>query len=140
MAVHEDCWTRTLPTTSLNAHLVIRGVALAGDPAKSAAAALAIRRAFFQDGRDISLLDVLLDTIASLDVDSETIRHAIACGRAGAALMADYRRADQFMVKGSPSFVLDGGRQTLFGNVGYRVLQANVEELLNQGTGEASWC
>ena len=35
---------------------------------------------------------------------------------------------------------LDGGRQTLFGNVGYRVISANIEELLHQPSGEASWC
>ncbi|MEZ5483114.1 MAG: hypothetical protein R3E73_13460 [Porticoccaceae bacterium] len=33
---------------------------------------------------------------------------------------------------GSPSYVINGGRQTLYGNVGYRVLRANIDELLKQ--------
>ena len=54
--------------------------------------------------------------------------------------MADYQQADTLKLRGSPSFVLNEGRQTLFGNVGYRVLQANVEELLNRPDTDASWC
>jgi hypothetical protein len=32
------------------------------------------------------------------------------------------------------------GRQRLNGNVGYRVLEANIRELLNHPAGEQSWC
>jgi hypothetical protein len=32
------------------------------------------------------------------------------------------------------------GRQKLFGNVGYRLLEANVQELLRAPKDEASWC
>lgn len=35
---------------------------------------------------------------------------------------------------------LNEGRQILFGNVGYRVLQANIEELIKNPEVEASWC
>ena len=36
---------------------------------------------------------------------------------------------------------MNEGRQRLFGNVGYRVLEANVNELLrNDAAGVASWC
>ncbi len=57
-----------------------------------------------------------------------------------AALMQDYQTSKLQSIKGSPSYVIDGGRQTLYGNVGYRVLLANVEELLKNPIGEASWC
>jgi hypothetical protein len=35
---------------------------------------------------------------------------------------------------------MNGGRQILYGNVGYRILNANVEELLKHPEQEASWC
>jgi predicted DsbA family dithiol-disulfide isomerase len=54
--------------------------------------------------------------------------------------MSDYQQAKQNAIKGSPSYVIDGGRQTLYGNVGYRVLSANIEELLKNPANEASWC
>jgi predicted DsbA family dithiol-disulfide isomerase len=57
-----------------------------------------------------------------------------------AALSSDQRSAQDLGVRGSPTWVLNDGRQMLYGNVGYRILQANIEELLRQPTGEASWC
>jgi hypothetical protein len=44
-------------------------------------------------------------------------------------------------IEGSPSFVLNEGRQKLFGNVGFGILDANIQELLcSPQTGQASWC
>ena len=44
-------------------------------------------------------------------------------------------------IQGSPSFVLNEGRQKLYGNVGYRILEANIHELLRaQPADQASWC
>ena len=41
----------------------------------------------------------------------------------------------------SPTFIMNEGRQKLFGNVGYRGLEANVGELLRSAPeDEASWC
>jgi hypothetical protein len=36
--------------------------------------------------------------------------------------------------------VLNEGRQLLNGNVGYRVIEANIRELLVSNVVEASWC
>ena len=57
-----------------------------------------------------------------------------------AALSGDLRSAAQLGLKGSPTWVLNEGRQVLFGNVGYRILSANIEELLKHPGAEASWC
>ena len=44
-------------------------------------------------------------------------------------------------IEGSPSFVLNGGRQKLYGDVGFRIIEANIEELLQvPGGDQASWC
>ena len=54
--------------------------------------------------------------------------------------MTDYRSAQNTGVSDSPAYVLDGERQVLFGNVSYRVINANIEERLRKPTYEASWC
>ena len=36
---------------------------------------------------------------------------------------------------------MNEGRQKLFGNVGYKLIEANVQEVLEgKNVGEASWC
>jgi hypothetical protein len=56
-------------------------------------------------------------------------------------LAADYQDADKMRIEGSPSLVLNEGRQKLYGNVGFRLIEANVQGLINApGTDEASWC
>ena len=42
----------------------------------------------------------------------------------------NYQDADKMRIEGSPSFVLNEGRQNLYGNVGFRVIEANIVELL----------
>jgi protein-disulfide isomerase len=61
--------------------------------------------------------------------------------RVYAALSADYKEAENTGVKGSPTMILNEGRQKLFGNVGYRIIEANIQELLREpNPDQASWC
>lgn len=58
-----------------------------------------------------------------------------------ASLSADYQDADKARIEGSPTFILNEGRQKLYGNVGFRVIEANIRELLRDpGSDQASWC
>jgi hypothetical protein len=43
-------------------------------------------------------------------------------------------------VKVSPTLIFNDDRQRLTGNVGYRIIEANVRELLRAPEREASWC
>jgi predicted DsbA family dithiol-disulfide isomerase len=138
--VNSKIWTEVKPATSANAHLVLKAVEIIHGKSTSANAALMLRNAFFVDAFDIGDLDVLYDLTESAGLDQEAIAGRVRNGAAMAALMGDYQQSKQQGIKGSPSFVLDGGRQTLYGNVGYRLLRANIEELLNQSKDEASWC
>ena len=133
-------WTDTQPKTSANAHLVLTAVELAESEEASVALALAIRRAFFVDALDIGQLPVLYDVAASAGHDEAQIRAHIRDGSAIAALVRNNQLAQEAGIVGSPSWVLDGGRQKLYGNVGYRVLSANVEGLLDESGDDASWC
>ncbi len=138
--VNNDIWKTVRPKTSGNAHLIFKAVKLIHGVDVSGAFARKVRSLFFEDCVDIGRQDVLLDIAKQESLLSTDLEESLADGRAMAALMQDYRKAQQNNIKGSPSWVLDGGRQVLYGNVGYRVLSANVEELIRQPVSEASWC
>jgi len=138
--VNSKVWMEVRPATSANAHLILKAVEIAYDNQKSINVALALRKAFFVDAQDIGYLDVLYNLIKALGLDPVIIKNSVRDGTAMAALMGDYQKSKQQNIKGSPSYVIDGGRQTLYGNVGYRVIHANIEEVLKHPQDEASWC
>ena len=99
------------------------------------------RCAFFRDCRDISRWDVQCEIAAGLGADIGRIEERIHDGTAFAGLAADYQDADKMRIEGSPSLVLNDGRQKLYGNVGFRVIEANVQGLIHApGPEDASWC
>jgi predicted DsbA family dithiol-disulfide isomerase len=138
--VNSKIWTEVRPATSANAHLVLKAVEITYDKNRSVDMALKFREAFFIKAEDIGNLEVLYELVKSSGLDIKSINTSILDGSAMAALMQDYQKSKQQSIKGSPSYVIDGGRQTLYGNVGYRVLLANIEEVLKNPTDEASWC
>ena len=76
-----------------------------------------------------------------LGADIGAIEQLIHDGIAFARLAADYQEADKMQIEGSPSLVLNQGRQKLYGNVGFRVIEANILELLREpNMTDASWC
>jgi predicted DsbA family dithiol-disulfide isomerase len=113
----------------------------AWDPAVTDAATLALRHAFFVDARDIADAGIQREIIAAAGIDLATVDALLASGAAHAALASDYKDAEALGVQGSPTFILNDGRQKLFGNIGYRILEANIEELLRApDPDQASWC
>ena len=76
----------------------------------------------------------------SIPIDRALIEQVVVDGSAMASLARDQELRDQHRIAGSPTYVLDNGRQKLFGNVGYRVIEANVMELLAHPESQASWC
>lgn len=138
--INPKVWTQVRPTTSANAHLMLKAVEITYDKKKSIDMALTFRTAFFIDGLDIGNLDVLCDLVNANGLDLNAINTSIRDGSAMATLMGDYQQSKRQNINGSPSFVLDGGRQTLYGNVGFDVILANIEALLKHSTDEASWC
>jgi len=152
--VHERLWLETKPRTSASAHLFIKAVEIAereGMGSKSASqsyldrlstrATWELRRAFFASARDISDWQVHKEIAGRLGIDYGTIDEKIRSSEAVAQLAVDYGLSQKHGVEGSPTFIMNDGRQKLFGNVGYRLLEANVQELLrNASQDEASWC
>jgi predicted DsbA family dithiol-disulfide isomerase len=77
---------------------------------------------------------------ADLALPLAAIRRQIDSGAAHAALCADFDAKDRQLVEGSPTFVFNQGRQKLYGNVGYRIIEVSINELLADPGDRASWC
>jgi predicted DsbA family dithiol-disulfide isomerase len=144
VTLHPDAWSRTVPTTSSTPHACVKAAALAAGPERAAAVASDVgwrlRLAFFAEGRDVSRLDVQLAVVEEAGLSATTVRARLEDGTAWAALQRDYEDAAAEQVRGSPTFLANERRQMLYGNVGYKIIEANVLELLRDPGDHASWC
>lgn len=150
--VHPEIWLTTRPPSSTSAHLFMTGVRQwqQEQPRQGGSETTppifekllwALRCAFFRDCRDIARWDVQCELAEALGADIDAIEKRIHDGTAHARLASDYQDADKMRIEGSPSFVLNEGRQKLYGNVGFRIIEANIQELLRApGGDQASWC
>ena len=144
ICLHADVWLKNTPTTSISCHLYLKAVQLLeqqGDlPLRSEEVIWAMREAFFKDIVDISNAKGQQHLTEKLGLSWSAIQALICNGAAFAAIDEDMQLIDKYRVKGSPTLVLNEGRQVLYGNVGYKVMEANVQELLNHRGVQASWC
>lgn len=153
VTVHPDIWTGNVPASSITPHLFIKAVELleqegeiATDPdpdTTTPAEALTwrLRQHFFAEQRNIARREVQCALAEDMNLPIQAILDKVDGGEAHAALHADMSAQRRHQVTGSPTLVLNEGRQQLFGNVGYRIIEANVRELLhNPQFGESSWC
>ncbi len=153
--LHPSVWLGTVPETSTSAHLLLKAVQLleeqgdlSGQPEPAfqgrslfEECSWRIREAFFRRCENIADKTVQNAILNSLDIPVGEVRALIDNGRAFAALHLDDEAKYHYRVPGSPTLVLNEGRQLLYGNVGYRIIEVNVRELLhNPLHGEASWC
>lgn len=153
ITLHDRVWLDARPRTSTGAHLFLKAVQIVGEEETGDGppgpftdtllnrASWAIRRAFFEHCRDISDWHVHREVAEDLGLDYARIDDLIRSSEAVARLDADHKLAELNSVRGSPTFLMNNGRQKLYGNVGYRLVEANIEEMLRKpGADEASWC
>lgn len=145
--LHTEIWARNAPRSSLPAHLFLCALKLLesgnGEVDGRAAcerAAWAVREAFFRDLVDISNRYELLKIAEGLELPVGEIEVNLDNGAAHALLSADIAMARDLSVRASPTMLFNEGRQVLTGNVGYRVIEANVRELLRTPADQSSWC
>lgn len=144
--IHPDVWRKTQPHSSNAAHLFLKAVELANpsdDLRNSDAyrATWAFRQAFFEHAKDIADGRVQRDTAQGLGLDMAAIEAQLQSGVAMAALDADTKFCEINKISGSPTIRMNGGRQILYGNVGFHLIEANLKELLRAPKpDEASWC
>ena len=154
IVVHPDIWKTNQPVSSASCHLFLKALQnleatgeLADQSTKNAGVHTTfekfcwlLRCTFFRDNRNIGLFSTLYELAESMQFPIGKIEQQIANGNAFAALCADSELQDSKKIEGSPTFLLNQGRQKLFGNVGYRIIEANIEELLQRPKDMASWC
>lgn len=140
--IHRDIWAKNTPTTSGSCHILLKAIQLLESrnelsltsnlkmPENTVFAAVAweLRLAFFRDLLDISSYEVQKSVVEKLGISIEQIQKVIDSGAAHAALDCDLQLKEKHGVVGSPSLVLNEGRQIIYGNVGYRVIEANIQE------------
>ena len=98
------------------------------------------RLSFFRDLQDIADRSNLEAIAEDISLPLADIRRQIDSGAAYAALCADLDAKERHLIEGSPTFLLNKGRQKLYGNVGYRIIEANLQEMLADSGDRASWC
>lgn len=155
ITVSADLWTGVCPQSSTASHLYLKAIQLLEKQADTynlplqefngrtrfEQAIWLFRDAFFREGRDTSQRRVQNEIAEQQGLPLKQICELIESGEAFAALHADDVAKQNYNVQGSPTLVLNEGRQMLYGNVGYRIIDANVRELLhNPAKDEASWC
>jgi len=140
ITLHPEIWQRNQPASSTPAHILLKAVQRV-DEHKCRAVLHALRLAFFEQCLDISSWSVLSASLETVGLSINSVRQVIDSGVAHADLEADRRDQQRLMIQGSPTLILNEGRQKLYGNVGYGVIEANIKELLRSPmAGAASWC
>ena len=145
VSVHQNIWLKSVPHSSLPAHLHLFATRLMvqeGKVPEDSFARLAelIRQAFFKELQDVSDAGVLLALIEQADLPVSEICQKIKSGRAYAAMASDIQHAQNLSIRSSPTMLFNEDRQRLAGNVGYRIIEANVRELLEQPEAQQTWC
>lgn len=144
VVLNPDTWRRTRPASSLAAHLLLKAVHLCsstGETGDVERMAWRLREAFFVEARDISRAEVHMDLVAELGLSRDAIRERLSDGTAFAALWQDVEAQQAHRIEGSPTYLLNNGRQKLYGNVGFKIIEANIQELLKEpSSSQASWC
>ncbi len=138
--VHEDTWQMVQPSSSMVPHAIIKAVQRSAGNEVAAKYCSAVRSAFFEHGKNIAQLSVLKEIALEFQLNWSSIELYFNDGFALSDLQQDFSKALLYQVSISPAWVFNEGRQRLIGNVGYRVIEANLKELIEQKPMAQSWC
>lgn len=144
ITVHSDIWTQVTPASSTSCHLFLHAIQLVEaqglvEPIFEKAI-WAFREAFFTRLVDVSDRKAQFEIAEALGLPIAAIQAQIDSGKAYAQLSKDFDLLKEHTVTVSPTLIFNEGRQRLNGNVGYRVIEANIRELLHNPPEEQSWC
>ena len=147
--VHPDIGLKNLPRSSASCHMFLKAIDLLEqrDEIKSddeqntlqEQADWLIRLGYFRDARDVSQQTVLMSFAEQLKIPVKPLETLLTNGEAMAALASCTTDDKQKLIEGSPTFVLNEGRQKLYGNIGYHVLDANIRALLEKPDDKPGW-
>lgn len=145
LPLHADIWLKDAPLSSLPCHLYLCAAQLAeanGELESGTFTKLAwhMRQSFFAEAKDISSRVIIREIIEEKGLPLSVFESTIANGKAYAALSKHMQSAFDASVRASPTLTFNEDRQRLTGNVGYRIIEANVRELLERPDAQLTWC
>jgi len=145
VSVHPDLWIKHAPCSSMPAHLYLSAVHIAEQTGIAPAGAYEklawrVREAFFLEAADISDSSILRSILMQQQLPLPEVETIISSGRAFARVAGDIQAAYNKKVRSSPTMIFNDDRQRLTGNVGYRIIEANIRELLERPELQQSWC
>ncbi|WP_456406006.1 DsbA family oxidoreductase [Thiolapillus sp.] len=149
--IHPEIWIRNIPASSLPVHLTLKAVQLLEEKGELPQQIYGVRTVFeelvwqlrlgfFSKLQNIADERVLQEHLLALDIPLEKVEAEISNGNAYAALSLDIDEHRSRMIEGSPTWIMNDGRQRLYGNIGYRAIAANIQELLERKIDLPDWC
>ena len=143
--VHPNVWLKDAPHSSLPGHLYLCAAQLAEKNEMIEVGAFhkltwKMRESFFSEGKDISNISVINEVLEEQGLPIAQFEKIIASGEAYAVVCKHMHNALDNNVRSSPTLTFNEDRQRLTGNVGYRILEANIRELLEKPEEQQTWC
>jgi predicted DsbA family dithiol-disulfide isomerase len=135
MRGHEEVtgqvWLDDPPASSWPAGMAIKAVmALEADglvgEGIGAAYQWQLRRSFFVDNRNTARRSAQLELAEAMELPVAALEAMLNDGRAMALLWEDHLERESLKLRGSPTYVFDGGRSQLYGNFNYAILDATL--------------
>ena len=145
LSIHPDIWVKNTPESSLPSHLYACATKIAETNVKLAQGSYAeliaqFRSAFFVEAIDIAKVESIRNIIEEKKFSLSVIEKEISNGKAYAMLSSNMRYASDHAISVSPTLTFNEDRQRLSGNVGYRIIEANMKELIENPELKQSWC
>lgn len=143
--VHADVWIKDAPQSSIPCHLYLCAAQLAEENGVVESGtftqlAWQMRESFFAEAKDISNIAIIREIIEEQNLPLSEFELNISNGKAYAVLSDHMQKALDKHVRASPTLTFNEDRQRLTGNVGYRIIEANVRELLERPEEQQTWC
>lgn len=147
--IHPEIGLKNLPHSSASCHQFLKAIDILekrgdikSDDAQNTLVEQVdwqIRLGYFRDAEDVSQTTKLMSIAEQLTISLSPIETLLSSGEAMAALASCTTDDKQKLIEGSPSFVLNEGRQKLYGNVGYHIIESNIKALLAPPENKPVW-
>ena len=147
--MHPEIGLKNLPHSSSACHLFLKAVSLLEERGEIHAddkqntlleqADWKIRLGYFKEAVDVSRQSEQMAIAEELELPVTKLEELLCNGEAMAALSSCTAGDKQKLLEGSPTFIFNEGRQKLYGNIGYHIIEANIKALLAAPSDKPSW-
>ncbi len=147
--IHPDIGLKNLPHSSSACHLFLKAVSLLEERGEIHSddkqntlleqTDWKIRLGYFKYALDVSKQSEQMSIAEELNLPIKKLEDLLSNGEAMAALSSCTANDKQKLIEGSPTFILNEGRQSLYGNIGYHIIAANIKSLLETPSDKPVW-